>query len=73
MYGMLPRRLAGTDDVTLAHQVESELFRAHHDAKGRVSVNAASAGRWIEATRNPTSDIRNPFFYSTFRIQSFVR
>jgi len=42
MYGMLPRRLGGTDDVTLAHQVESELFRAHHDAKGRVSVNAAN-------------------------------
>src|SRR3954451_12526750 len=42
MYGMLPRRRGGTDDVTLSHQVESELFRAHHDAKGRVSVNAAN-------------------------------
>jgi osmotically-inducible protein OsmY len=41
MYGMLPRRHA-TDDVTLSHQVESELFRSHHDAKGRVSVNAAN-------------------------------
>jgi osmotically-inducible protein OsmY len=37
---MLPRRRA-TDDVTLSHKVESELFRSHHEAKGRVSVNAA--------------------------------
>jgi hypothetical protein len=42
MYGMLPRRRGGTDDVTLSHEVESELFRAHHEAKGRVSVNAAN-------------------------------
>ena len=42
MYGMLPRRRGATDDVTLSHQVEAELFRAHHDAKGRVSVNAAN-------------------------------
>jgi osmotically-inducible protein OsmY len=41
MYGMLPRRRP-TDDVTLSHQVESELFRSHHDVKGRVSVNAAN-------------------------------
>jgi hypothetical protein len=39
---LLPRRRGGTDDVTLSHQVESELFRTHHDAKGRVSVNAAN-------------------------------
>ena len=42
IYGLLPRRRGGTDDVTLSHQVESELFRTHHDAKGRVSVNAAN-------------------------------
>jgi osmotically-inducible protein OsmY len=41
LYGMVPRRRP-TDDVTLSHQVESELFRSHHDAKGRVSVNAAN-------------------------------
>jgi osmotically-inducible protein OsmY len=35
-------RSGGTDDVTLSHQVESELFRTHHEAKGRVSVNAAN-------------------------------
>src|SRR3954471_2676044 len=41
MYGMLPRRRAA-DDVTLLQQVESELFRSHHEAKGRVSVNSAN-------------------------------
>jgi osmotically-inducible protein OsmY len=28
------------DDVTLAHKVETEIFRAHDAPKGRVSVNA---------------------------------
>jgi osmotically-inducible protein OsmY len=28
------------DDVTLAHRVETEIFRAHDAPKGRVSVNA---------------------------------
>ena len=41
IYGKVPKRRA-TDDVTLSHQVESELFRSHEDAKGRVSVNAAN-------------------------------
>ncbi|HZR95788.1 MAG TPA: BON domain-containing protein [Gaiellaceae bacterium] len=41
MYGMVPRPRGVMDDVTLSHQVESELFRSHHDVKGRVSVNAA--------------------------------
>ena len=41
VYGMLPRVRGGVDDVTLSHQVESELFRSNTDVKGRVSVNAA--------------------------------
>ena len=41
IYGMVPRRRA-TDDVTLSHQVESELIRSHEDVKGRLSVNAAN-------------------------------
>ena len=37
-----PRGRASADDVTLARQVESELFREENAAKGHISVNAAN-------------------------------
>ena len=37
-----PRGRASVDDVTLAHQVESELVRADKTPKGQISVNAAN-------------------------------
>jgi osmotically-inducible protein OsmY len=36
------RRGRSTDDVTLARQVESELFREESAPKGQISVNAAN-------------------------------
>jgi osmotically-inducible protein OsmY len=41
-YGFWPRGRRQVDDVTLTRQVESELFREEHAAKGNVSVNAAN-------------------------------
>jgi osmotically-inducible protein OsmY len=37
-----PRGRAEVDDVTLAQQVESELFREDKGPKGQISVNAAN-------------------------------
>ena len=37
-----PRGRASADDVTLARQVESELFREESAPKGQISVNAAN-------------------------------
>lgn len=41
-FGFWPGRRSAVDDVTLAQQVESELSREEHPAKGRISVNAAN-------------------------------
>jgi hypothetical protein len=37
-----PRGRGSVDDVTLARQVESELFREENAPKGQISVNAAN-------------------------------
>jgi osmotically-inducible protein OsmY len=41
-FAFWPRGRSAVDDVTLAQQVESELSREQHPAKGRISVNAAN-------------------------------
>jgi len=40
--GLWPRGRSSVDDVTLARQVESELFREQNAPKGQISVNAAN-------------------------------
>jgi osmotically-inducible protein OsmY len=42
VYGMGSRGGRRVDDVTLTHQVESELFRSGDAPKGAVSVNSAN-------------------------------
>jgi osmotically-inducible protein OsmY len=41
-FGFSPRGRGSVDDVTLARQVESELFREESAPKGQISVNAAN-------------------------------
>ena len=41
-FGFWPRGRGSVDDVTLARQVESELFREENAPKGQISVNAAN-------------------------------
>ena len=41
-FGFWPRGRSSVADVTLARQVESELFREEHAPKGQISVNAAN-------------------------------
>jgi BON domain-containing protein len=41
-FAFWPRGRASADDVTLARQVESELFREESAPKGQISVNAAN-------------------------------
>ena len=41
-FAFWPRSRASVDDVTLAQQVESELFREDKTPKGQISVNAAN-------------------------------
>jgi osmotically-inducible protein OsmY len=41
-FAFWPHGRASVDDVTLARQVESELFREERAPKGQISVNAAN-------------------------------
>lgn len=41
-FAFWPRGRSSVDDVTLAQQVESELFREDNTPKGQISVNAAN-------------------------------
>jgi hypothetical protein len=41
-FAFWPRSRSSVDDVTLARQVESELFREEQAPKGQISVNAAN-------------------------------
>ena len=41
-FAFWPRGRGSVDDVTLAQQVESELFREDKTPKGQISVNAAN-------------------------------
>jgi hypothetical protein len=41
-FAFWPRSRGSVDDVTLARQVESELFREENAPKGQISVNAAN-------------------------------
>jgi hypothetical protein len=41
-FAFWPRGRTSVDDVTLAQQVESELFRKQSAPKGQISVNAAN-------------------------------
>jgi hypothetical protein len=41
-FAFWPRNRGPVDDVTLARQVESELFREENAPKGQISVNAAN-------------------------------
>ena len=41
-FAFWPRGRSSVDDVTLAQQVESKLFRESNAPKGQISVNAAN-------------------------------
>jgi hypothetical protein len=57
-HAVRPHTAGYVDDVTLAHRVESELFRTEHDVKGAINVSAFEGSVVLRGALRRPDEIR---------------